>query len=101
MVWATIGRDYKSRLIVSPKSTDSFPFQQKGQSNWYFMQEGAHPYVSKHTLLFLDKRMGLLGNWSANSPDLNPIEHSWPILKYIMREKNPKSIQELVKVITE
>ena len=113
MVWGAIGYNFKSELIICPKTVDARSYrqiirdshmveilnEQRGEGNWVFMQDGAPPHTAKDTQRFLLKRMNLLANWPANSPDMNPIEHLWAILKYRMREENPKTVNDLINVI--
>ncbi len=40
-------------------------------------------------------------NWLANSPDLNPIEKLWGIVKRKMRNKRPKNADELRATVKE
>ncbi len=60
-----------------------------------FQQDLAPAHTAKSTKSWLnDHSVGVL-DWPANSPDLNPIDNLWSIVKRKMRNKRPKNADEL------
>ncbi len=71
------------------------------KDDFIFQQDLAPAHTAKSTKSWLnDHGVGVL-DWSANSPDLNPIDNLWGIVKRKMRNKRSKNADELKATVKE
>jgi transposase len=79
------------------------PFLKKAKFNPIWMHDNAPCHSSKFTKSFLEKYQIKTLQWPPQSPDLNPIENAWAIIKRNVESQvfKPKSKQELIKSFTE
>jgi len=66
-----------------------------------FQQDGASCHTAKLTRTFLSDTGLTVLPWPANSPDLNPIENIWSVLKYCVEKRAVKTKQELIRAVEE
>ncbi len=72
-----------------------------GDVDFIFQQDLAPTHTAKSTKSCLnDHGVGVL-DWPANSPDLNPIENLWGIVKRKMRDTRPNNADELKATVKE
>ena len=95
MIWGAIGKNFRSPLIKCSGSADATEYQEilekssiimtcdmkYGRFKWAFMQDGAPCHSSAQTIRWLSQNVVLVPGWPPNSPDLNPIETIWGIMK--------------------
>ena len=112
MIWACIGKNFKSDLIRINGNLDAVSYQnmltqnqviQKlneryGENGFVFQEDGATPHRAKSTRLFLkDKVLSLPDDlhWPSSSPDLSVIEICWAMLKSRIDLTNVKTADDL------
>ncbi len=66
-----------------------------------FQQDLAPAHTAKSTKSWLNDHGVSVLDWPANSPDLNPVENLWSIVKRKMRNKRPKNADELKATVKE
>ncbi len=70
-------------------------------ADFIFQKDLAPAHTAKSTKSWLnDHGVGVL-DWPANSPDVNPIENLWGIVKRKLRNKRPKNADELNATVKE
>ncbi len=70
-----------------------------GDADFIFQQDLAPAHTAKSIKSWLnDHGVGVL-DWPANSPDLNPIDNLWGIVKRKMRDTRPNNADDLKSAI--
>ncbi len=60
-----------------------------------FQHDNARPHTASITTSWLRRRRIQVLKWPACSPDLSPIENIWCIIKRKMRQRRPKTVEQL------
>jgi transposase len=126
MIWGAIGYNWKSPLVFVK---DAGPGVQKlGEAdetrnvtaaryvrtclsrivpalqgaNRIFMQDGAKAHTARSTARYLEKKgVRVMEGWPSHSPDLNPIEKLWSIVKKRVSDKAPITLSQLKTAVSQ
>ena len=68
---------------------------------WRFQQDNDPKHTSRVAKEFLQGNVPIVLDWPSNSPDLNPIENLWNIVKRNVEKRKPKNCKELDQFMVE
>ncbi len=72
-----------------------------GDADFIFQQDLAPAHTAKGTKSWFNDHGVTVLDWPANSPDLNPIENLWGIVKRKMRDTRPSNADDLKATVKE
>ncbi|CAG8817273.1 14003_t:CDS:1, partial [Dentiscutata erythropus] len=70
-------------------------------NDWRFQQDNDPKHTSRVAKEFLKENFPEVIDWPSNSPDLNPIENLWSIVKGNVEKRQPKNLAELERFMIE
>lgn len=114
MVWGCFTGKGLGPLVVLPKNLkvnqavylellcDYLPDAFECTGATVFQQDGAPAHTAKSVTTWLqDCQVPFISDWPGNSPDLNPIENLWHIIKRDLQGKDVSSLPRLEAAIRE
>ncbi len=70
-----------------------------GDTDFIFQQDLAPAHTAKGTKSWFNDHGVTVLDWPANSPDLNPIDNLWDVVKRKMRDTRPNNADDLKSAI--
>jgi hypothetical protein len=97
LVFVENGAMTAHRYILECVESHVVPYAPFIGENFLFMDDNARPHMTRIVVRYLEQVGIRLLPWSANSPDLNPIEHVWDFLgkRVRRRQLRPETLNGL------
>lgn len=108
MVWGCMSAEGPGKLCIVYEKVNSQIYQEileyymipssedLFEDDFIFQQDVAPPHISVSTKNWFRQRNIQVLPWPPNSPDINPLENLWRIMKKKLQENPPASKTELV-----
>ena len=112
MVWGCMSWGELGNLAIVEGSMDTIRYLQVMDSHlvpqaaawllsgdWIYQQDGARCHASFRAMQYFEERNIPIFPWTANSPDMNPMENVWALLKKRVYALGAGSKQQLIQNI--
>jgi transposase len=66
---------------------------------WRFLQDNASPHYTAEVNTWMHNHGVHILEFPPRSPDLNPIENLWHVLKYRVEHRNPRTAEDLERIL--
>ncbi len=108
MIWAAMSSAGVGPLCFLKSTVNAAIYQEflehfhaYEDADFIFQQDLAPAHTAKGTKSWFNDHGVTVLDWPANSPDLNPIENLWGIVKRKMRDTRPNNGDELKATVKE
>ncbi len=101
MVWGCMSAAMNANMYCDILKQSMIPSLRRLGCRTVFQHDNDRKHTSKTTTALLKKLRVKVMDWPSMSPDLNPIEHLWGILKRKVEERKVSNIHQLRDVIME
>jgi transposase len=69
--------------------------------DWRLQRDNDPKHTARITKVFMDENVPSVMDWPSNSPDLNPIENVWAVIKKHVEKRKPQNIKDLERKFME
>lgn len=104
-IWGSISKNFERKIFIfteiltAEKYLEILKTQLKDYKNYILQDDNDPKHRSKIVTNWKKENNVEYIDWPSNSPDINPIENVWALLKHKIKKINVKNITELKEII--